>query len=575
MRDHELLRVIEYLERLRQPYQALFPMADPDPVWNIAVHLVRNHIRGDVVTISKLAQAAGVPATTATRRIEIMIEQDLIRRKAHGRTGKTFSLHPSEALLSAFLSYAQQTKSLLAQTVGMRPSDEVEDDYYFGGSWLEAQLAPPPALLKRQLQHGGNLRFLVHSDTYCDSIRNLWADYRNNLGSRRDFDLLPLPDLYDRIVENARRRVSRYDVIMLNVPWLGEVVERGHIRRAENYIYQAGIDSLDFDPRVWATGRWRGHQEAVPIFSSIELLAVRRDLFQENGLGLPRSFADVLKAGRVFHAPERGRYGIVWNGHRGMPLASSFAFLLGCCGGTVLDLPRERATWSLDGLDYAAIRVTVDSDQGRHALAYMHELVKISPPGVLDMSWDTALELFMSGGAAMIYCWSMRAARFEADLRSKVKRRVQYLPQPAGPGGNNVSPLGGFLLAVPANLDEDRVQIAFEAIRWMTSPEAIQMHIKTGFPVLPRFSMSADPELVASSPIVHFVNDLARRNLLQTWQRPPVPQYRRIETVLGDEIHAALTNAKSDAEALASARDRIQAIMSRHDVQGLEPVVQG
>jgi multiple sugar transport system substrate-binding protein len=566
MRDHELLRVIEYLERLRQPYQALFPMADPDPVWNIAVHLVRSHLRGEVVTISKLAQAAGVPTTTATRRIETMIQQDLIRRKAYGRSGKTFSLHPGDALLAAFLSYARQTKSLLAQTVGIRPSNEVEDDYYFGGSRLEAQLSPPPALLKRQLQHGGNLRFLVHADTYCASIQNLWADYRNNVGSRRDFELLPLPELYDRIVENAHRSVSRYDVIMLNLPWLGEAVERGYIRRAENYIYHAGIDSLDFDPKVWATGGWRGHQEAVPIFSSIELLAARRDWFQESGVGLPRTFADVLKAGRAFHAPERGRYGIVWNGHRGMPLASSFAFLLGCCGGTVLDLPRERATWSLAGLDYANIQVTVDSERGRHALAYLHELVKISPPDVLDMKWDTALELFMAGSAAMIYCWSMRAARLESDLRSKVKRRVQYLPQPAGPGGDNVSPLGGFLLAVPANLDEDRVQIAFEAIRWMTSPEAIQMHIKTGFPVLPRFSMSADPEIVASSPIVHFVNDLARRNLLQTWQRPPVPQYRLIEMVLGEEIHAALTNTKTDTEALASARSRIEVILSNRAV---------
>ena len=566
MRDHELLRVIEYLERLRQPYQALFPMADPDPVWNIAVHLVRSHLRGEVVTISKLAQAAGVPTTTATRRIETMIQQDLIRRKAYGRSGKTFSLHPGDALLAAFLSYARQTKSLLAQTVGIRPSNEVEDDYYFGGSRLEAQLSPPPALLKRQLQHGGNLRFLVHADTYCASIQNLWADYRNNVGSRRDFELLPLPELYDRIVENAHRSVSRYDVIMLNLPWLGEAVERGYIRRAENYIYHAGIDSLDFDPKVWATGGWRGHQEAVPIFSSIELLAARRDWFQESGVGLPRTFADVLKAGRAFHAPERGRYGIVWNGHRGMPLASSFAFLLGCCGGTVLDLPRERATWSLAGLDYANIQVTVDSERGRHALAYLHELVKISPPDVLDMKWDTALELFMAGSAAMIYCWSMRAARLESDLRSKVKRRVQYLPQPAGPGGDNVSPLGGFLLAVPANLDEDRVQIAFEAIRWMTSPEAIQMHIKTGFPVLPRFSMGADPEIVASSPIVHFVNDLARRNLLQTWQRPPVPQYRRIEMVLGEEIHAALTNTKTDTEALASARSRIEVILSHRAV---------
>jgi multiple sugar transport system substrate-binding protein len=570
VKDQELLRVIEYLERVRQPYHALFPMADPDPVWNIAVHLVRSHIRGDVVTISKLAQVAEVPFTTAMRRIEALIQQDLIRRRPIGRTGKTFSLHPSETMLAAFLSYARQTKSLLAQTVGMRPNHEVEDDYYFGGSRLESHLAPPPALLQRQLKHERKLRFLMHADDYCSSLQNLWADYRNNLGSRRDFDLRPLPALYDRVVENARADVSAYDVIMLNVPWLGDAVESGYIRRAEDYVYQAGIDSLDFDPRVWATGRWRGRQEAVPIFASIELMAVRRDLFQEAGLTPPRSFADVLAAGRAFHAPERGRYGIAWNGQRGMPLASTFLFLLACCGGAVVNLPRESAIWSLEQVDYGALEVTVATENARQALAYMHELVPISPPGVLDMSWNTALELFMNGHAAMIYCWSMRAARFEYDVRSKVKRRVQYLPQPAGPGGDNVSPLGGFLLAVPSNLQDDRVEMAFEAIRWMTSPEAIRMHIRTGFPVLPRFSMSADPEIAASSPIVPFVNDLARRNLLQTWQRPPLPQYRRIEMVLGDEIHAALTHAKSDAQALASARARVEKILRVDSREALE-----
>ena len=443
MKDLELLRVIEYLERVRQPYRALFPMADPDPVWAITVHLVRCHIRGEVVTISQLSQVAEVPCTTATRRIEMLIAQKLIRRRPHGRTGKTFSLHPSEALLAALLSYARQTKSLLAQTVGGRTRNDPEEDYYFGGSSFDGPLAPPAALLKRKLKDGRNLRFLLHSDGYCASLQNLWADYRNHLGSRRDFDLRPLPALYDQVIANARLATSDYDVIMLNVPWLGEMVERGLIRRAEEHVYQAGIDSLDFDPRVWATGRWRGHQEAVPVFSSIELLAVRRDLLQEEGFAAPRTFADVLAVGRKFHAPSRGRYGIAWNGQRGMPIASSFAFILGCCGGAVLDRAHERAAWSHDMVDDRALRVTIDSESGRHALAYMHALVAISPPDVLDLTWDAALDLFMTGNAAMIYCWSMRAARLEFDLRSKVKRRVQYLPQPAGPGGDNVSPLGG------------------------------------------------------------------------------------------------------------------------------------
>ncbi|MFZ0205626.1 MAG: extracellular solute-binding protein [Roseiarcus sp.] len=558
MNDFELLRVIEYLERTRRPYRALFPMAEEDPVWNILVHLVKSHLRGDLVTISTLAEAANVPYATALRRIKRMITDQRIVRKARGP--KTFSLHPSEATLADFLSYAQHIKSLLAQVMGVRPAEEEADDYYFGGSRLEAQLSPPPNLLRRQSETE-RLRFLLHADNYFASLQNLWADFRANRGSRRDFDLRALPDLYRRAAENAAQPVSDYDVIVLNVPWLGEFVEAGRIRRAEPFLYDSGIDSLDFDPRVWATGRWKGRQEAVPAFSSIELLAVRSDLIEEAGLAYPKTFSDVLEVGRELHLPRRGRFGVAWNARRGMPLASSFAFLLACCGGAVLRLPRGRSDWSLADIDPREIAVGVDSDAGRNALEYMKDLLAISPPGILELDWNSSLEIFMTGRAAMAYCWSMRAARLEYDVRSRVKRRVRYLPQPAGPKGSNVTPLGGFVLAVPSNLPEPRVEAAFEAIRWMTSSESIQTHIKTGFPVLPRFSMSADPEIAAGSQIVYAVNELARRDLLQTWPRAPIPQYTRIEGVLGEVVHACLRGEKPLAAALSDAQIAIERIL--------------
>jgi multiple sugar transport system substrate-binding protein len=557
MKDFELLRVIEYLERTRKPYRELFPMADEDPVWNIMTHLVQCHLRGDLVTISSLAQVARVPYATAMRRIRGMMADGHVLRRPRGR--KTFSLHPSDMMLADFVSYAQHIKSLLAQTMGVRPAGESTDDYYLGGSRLEAQLAPPQGLLRRRLQDGMHLRFLMHADNYFASLQNLWADFRNNLGSLGDFDFCSLPDLHRRASENALRPVSGFDVIVLNVPWLGEFSERGWIRRAEPFLYQTGIDSLDFHPTVWATGRWKGRQEAVPIFSSIELLAVRGDLIDEAGLVNPKTFDDVLTVGRALHAPRQGRYGIAWNAQKGMPLASTFAFLLACCNGAVLNVPRN--LWSLREIDYARIGIGIDTDAGRQTLDYMHQLLAISPPGALGMDWDASFGIFMGGHAAMTYCWSMRAARLEYDIRSRVKRRVRYLPQPAGPRGSNVSPLGGFLLAVPANLPEERVASAFEAINWMTSPEAIKTHVKTGFPVLPRFSMSADPEIAAGSPIIQCVNELGRRNLLQTWQRPPLPQYAEIEAILGDETHAALSGEKSDRRALQDMQKAVARIM--------------
>jgi multiple sugar transport system substrate-binding protein len=250
-------------------------------------------------------------------------------------------------------------------------------------------------------------------------------------------------------------------------------------------------------------------------------------------------------------------YGAVWDGARGMPIASSFMFFLGACGQPTISLRKSRAGFTLEGVNLEELHCTIQSDAALSALDFMRRLIEISPPGILNMAWDKTLDVFMKGKASLGYFWTMRAARFEYDVQSVVKRRVEYLPQPSGPGGTRASPIGGFLFCIPSNLPEARVELAADAIAWMASREAMKAHVKNGFPIAPRFSVSADPEAAASSPIVRFVDQLAKKNLLHTWQRPNIPQYSAIERILGEEVHDALSGAKSDRTALADAADRI------------------
>jgi multiple sugar transport system substrate-binding protein len=79
-----------------------------------------------------------------------------------------------------------------------------------------------------------------------------------------------------------------------------------------------------------------------------------------------------------------------------------------------------------------------------------------------------------------------------------------------------------------------------------------------GFPVAPRFSVCADPEALASSPIVSMVDQMARKNELITWSRPPVPAFNVIERSLGEEIHDAVFGGKPPRQALRDAETRIR-----------------
>ncbi len=551
MNEYELQRVIRFLKRTRQPYVALMPSAEPDASWNIVTHLIESEIAGQPVTLSTLVDVSELPYATALRRLHRMIDEGSILKRTRTQSGKSFTLHPSPELKTRFEQYARQMKCLLAEIFGRSTGVEDESDFYFGGT------AHKPAIDDTALaaRRSERLRFLLHDDNYFASMRNMWVDFRSNWATRSDFDMRVLPELHARLLANADAVVSEFDVVTVNIPWLAEFASRGALSPLDRFMASNAIQPDDFQPVVWETGAWNGTQYAVPIYVTVEVLAARRDLFDGAGLQAPRTFDEVVAAARCFHAPARERYGIVWNAAPGMPLAHSFLFFLGCCGSGVFGSLRRPGC--------SGEQVGLDSQAGLEVLDYMHRLVDVSPPDILDMEWKRGLDLFLHGQSALSYVWTMRAARFEYDIHSSVKRKVRYLPHAAGPGGTNLSPMGGFLLAVPANLPEARARRAFEAIASMASPDAMRVHAKNGFPIVPRFSVAADPEALAGSPLIRVVDTLAKRKLLSTTQRPCVPQYTQIERVLGDVLHRALRREISDAAALAEAQDSVERLMAR------------
>ena len=127
MNDYETLRVISFVERTRTPFSQAMPVSDDQPIWNVIAYLMKAEITGQVVTTSTLVQVCGTPYSTSRRLVARLVDQGHIIRRPRSRTGKAFSLHPSPEISKAFLDYASQIKTLLAETMGVRSSTEDED----------------------------------------------------------------------------------------------------------------------------------------------------------------------------------------------------------------------------------------------------------------------------------------------------------------------------------------------------------------------------------------------------------------------------------------------------------------
>jgi multiple sugar transport system substrate-binding protein len=555
MNDLELLRVVDFVAQTRSPFVELVAGAEVDASWTIISHLIKAELLDRRPGITELIHASGLPYGTASRRIGKLVDAGLIVRHAASETGKAYTLGASPALRESFVQYAHRIKALLAEAVGQRHDSRSDERYYFGDLRTSiAELLPPEALRLRLERATHGVKFLFHDDNYFSSLRDLWTDFRANAGSREDFTLLKLPALYDTLLRNATLPESAFDIVALNFPWLPEFADKELVAPLHETPRESRVAWHDFHPTVWETGAWGGRQFGVPLYVTVETLAARRDLFSDANLSYPRSLAELLAAARQLHAPRRRRYGLSWNGARGMPVASAFMFLLNAHGGSVL----------VGGS--AARHAGLHTPAALSTLRFMRELLSVSSPQVLEYDWNRSMAEFMSGNSAMCYLWSMRAARFEFDLLSKVKGRVQYLPHPNVSGARCQVPIGGFLLAVPSNLPRERADLALQAIQWMTSSNSMRTQVRNGFPVAPRFSVSSDPEMSATSPIVGFVDRLAKQGLLSNAMRPLTPVYTRIEETLGEHIHDALTGVVPDERALEHAQARVSALLSAERV---------
>ncbi|MEL6463630.1 MAG: extracellular solute-binding protein [Pseudomonadota bacterium] len=557
--NHELSRIIDFLRKLRAPFDDDLPGAKPDVYWNIVLELIDAHLRRYAVDKSGLITLAGVPYSTGNRMVAKMIEDGQIVLVPRGNGLKTHFLNPTDELMRAFMQYATHVKQHMAETFGLRKGTEA-NEYYFGGSYFAAQIIAP--VRGEDISGAGlnDIRFLLNDDNYFASMRNMWSDFRNDIGRKSSFDMKRLPELHRQASKTYAQAQPDHDVVSINMPWLGEFAESGCLAPLDDLIVDAAINPLDFHPSVWGTGTWKGTQYGIPLYCTIEILAARRDLLDEHGLSAPRTFDETIAAAAELHDPDQGLYGIAWNAQRGMPIANSFMFFLAACRRPVIDIPlRNEEGVTFD--DFDRLKLQIDSDDALEVIDYMKRLVEYSPPDIETMDWDRRIQAFMDGQAALAYCWTMRAAQFEHELSSRVTRRVAYLPPPSRRMRHIAAPIGGFLLTIPSGIPLERQRQIIRAIAWMVSPEAMKAHVKNGFPVAPRFSVCADPEAMASSPIVSMVDRMARRNELVTWARPPIPEFGVIESTLGDEIHQALFSGKSETRALRDAENRIHAAM--------------
>ena len=556
----DMQSVLGFLAAASGEIEAALEVGEPNPHLNIVLALIGGHLSGKTVTASNLVAASGVPYATARRKLHELIAAGLVEQRARSRSGRSFSLHPTARLLRNWRQLAERFTRIAADLSGAAP--DAGHEYYFGASYLPASHSiAPPQVLPEPLQMPGGLRILVHGDPTFMVMENLKRQFEQIIGTSISQRAFSIDRLRVEALQNAGRRFSKYDIIAVDLPWVGEFAEKGVLMALDKCLDTDRLDPPDFHTAGWMAAHWGGRPYGVPSQTTPELLFYRTDWFAEAGLEPPLTTATVIESARHFHNPARGRYGIAWNAARGTALGHQFLMTCADFGQPIVNLDPIAGGFAADTAGRHDLVPTIDTPLARDACEYLLALLEFSPPDILSMSWYERVRPYAAGKIAMAYGYTLLAPYFERDKTSPAHGNTGYLPHPAGPRGRPVAPVGGYVLGIPGNLAPERRAAAAEALIAVTSPEAQKLFVLNGSRTAPRYSVGADPEVRRISSIFEAVDAMSLRDELQFWPRPPIPQISDIIEICGQEIHDMLRGVIKPRDALQKAQSRAEQVM--------------
>ncbi|WP_035691439.1 ABC transporter substrate-binding protein [Azospirillum halopraeferens] len=192
------------------------------------------------------------------------------------------------------------------------------------------------------------------------------------------------------------------------------------------------------------------------------------------------------------------------------------------------------------------------------ALQYWVDLAnthKVHPPGIVE--WGTTPKDFFEGKAAMV--WTTTGNLTNVRKNAPFPFGVAMLPEKKRRG----SPTGGGNFYIFKSATPEQRDAAFKLVQWMTTPErAARWGIDTGY-------VAVRPDAWETPAMKAYVADfppaaVARDQLPHAWAELSTHENQRVTKALNDGLQAALTGAKTPAQAMEDAQKEADRILKAY-----------
>jgi len=152
----------------------------------------------------------------------------------------------------------------------------------------------------------------------------------------------------------------------------------------------------------------------------------------------------------------------------------------------------------------------------------------------------------------MMQTWSVGAPAYYDPNVSKVVDTVGIALAPALDPANPSYGVGGWGMAINADVSEAQQEAAWEFIKWLDSPEIHKEFILMGAGSFLRMSEMSDPDLLAAYPFLPVIQETFENGNGE--YRPRIPEYPEIQDLLGTAVNAVLVGDADPQAALDAAQ---------------------
>jgi len=300
-----------------------------------------------------------------------------------------------------------------------------------------------------------------------------------------------------------------------------------------------GIDTQAYYPAFMANSQTGGKTWGIPFQRSTIVLYWNKELFKEAGLDpekAPANWKEMLEYAQKLTRRDASGNVTQW----GVQIPSSgFPYWL----FQGLTTPN-----GVELMNAAGTETYFDKPAVIEALRYWVDLGrkhKVHPPGVVE--WGTTPKDFFERKVAMI--WTTTGNLTNVKNNAKFDFGVAMLPASKRRG----SPTGGGNFYIFKKAPKDQQAAAVKFAQWMTAPErAAQWGIDTGY-------VAVRPDAWKTAKMTEYVKGfpvaaVARDQLQYSVAELSTHENQRVTKALNDGIQAALTGAKTPAQAMKDAQ---------------------